>query len=319
MLIGLNEQGERVHIQFAEQNEEYKCPLCHALLIQRRGEKNVHHFAHKPTTQGVRCDEWNYDKSDWHISWQNLFPRECQEVVLEDVNGKRHIADVLINKNVIEFQHSQLSVSEFCERNTFYNNLGYKVFWLFDARDVKLKTVGKDQYTFSREISAINGYDYCEGIDVEIFLEFEGKDIATKEDFTVVINGIKEKQGQRYILDEQIDVEDIVKIFSGGITYDEIIEKRRAEEEKIKNEQRVKAELKVAKTLRKLLGLCPETESYLYARDVLTGVSVKIENTDDMLKQDPITGSIMTSGWSTYTDKIYKIDNQKNRQWVRIK
>ena len=65
--------------------------------------------------------------------WQDCFPIEKQEVILES-EGKKHIADVLIedHKTVIEFQHSKLLIDEFRDRNSFYKSLGYKVIWIFD-------------------------------------------------------------------------------------------------------------------------------------------------------------------------------------------
>ncbi len=38
----------------------------------------------------------------------------------------------MVGKTVVEFQHSDFSEKNFKERNLFYDNLGYKVVWLFD-------------------------------------------------------------------------------------------------------------------------------------------------------------------------------------------
>ena len=79
--------------------------------------------------------------SEWHRAWQNCFPAECREVVVQS-GGVKHVADVLINKTVIEFQHSPITAEEIAERNRFYIECGYKVVWVFDA-DGKIKNKNK--------------------------------------------------------------------------------------------------------------------------------------------------------------------------------
>ena len=48
------------------------------------------------------------------------------------MGNTKHRADVLIDRTVIEFQHSIMPAAAFDDRNNFYFNLGYKVIWLFD-------------------------------------------------------------------------------------------------------------------------------------------------------------------------------------------
>lgn len=69
--------------------------------------------------------------SEWHKNWQLLFPKECREKMLKRGNVK-HIADVLINNYVIEFQHTKIELDEFLDRNKFYTSFGYKLIWIFD-------------------------------------------------------------------------------------------------------------------------------------------------------------------------------------------
>ena len=78
------------------------------------------------------CDDWDHDMSEWHFSWQEKFPEECREVVVE-YNGVKHRADILINNTVIEFQHSPITAEEIKRRNDFYIACGYNVVWVFDA------------------------------------------------------------------------------------------------------------------------------------------------------------------------------------------
>lgn len=134
MYIALNSEKQRIHIVDALENDKYYCPICNEEVIKRKGIINAHHFAHKSNSQCLEKDGWHYDMSDWHYDWQNQFPVESQEIVFK-FDNKIHRADVLINDTVLEFQHSPITEEEFNDRNKFYNNLGYKVIWIFDASE----------------------------------------------------------------------------------------------------------------------------------------------------------------------------------------
>lgn len=135
MFFGNDSFKNKVYIDDSSANVKYYCPICDSPLIRRMGEIKAHHFAHE---KGRVCnDTWHYEEMcDWHILWQNRFPKEYREVVKQH-NNIKHRADVLIesNKLVIEFQHSKLSINEFRDRNSFYKSLGYKVIWIFDKID----------------------------------------------------------------------------------------------------------------------------------------------------------------------------------------
>lgn len=132
MFVAADKDGNRVLIEDAVKGTEYFCPVCgRGVIIKAKESLAVaQHFAHK---KGECCpDKWHYDMSEWHRNWQNLFPKECRERVVEK-NGVKHRADVLINGTVIEFQHSPISPQEIAERNKFYTESGCKVVWVFDA------------------------------------------------------------------------------------------------------------------------------------------------------------------------------------------
>lgn len=128
--------GKLTYIENANRGEMYYCQVCNQPMMQKRGEIRIHHFSHYSPhgkhAEIVPCsDHWNYDMTDWHMSWQKRFPIDNIEKVLEH-NNKKHIADLLIGDIVVEFQHSSISLDEFTERNEFYTTLGYKVVWVFD-------------------------------------------------------------------------------------------------------------------------------------------------------------------------------------------
>lgn len=134
MIIALDKDLNRIHIEDAVAKQECYCPYCGERLFQRKGEIRRHHFAHMP---GKICkDTWEatYDMSDWHYDWQNSFPKANQEVLLS-MGEIKHRADVLIGRTVIEFQRSNMAAKTFSDRNAFYFNLGYKVVWVFDLRE----------------------------------------------------------------------------------------------------------------------------------------------------------------------------------------
>ena len=131
MYIALDENDNRIYIEEAEKGKDYFCPVCHGPLILREGSLNAKHFAHM---SGYCEDDWNYDMSEWHRQMQSYFPEHQREVVVKK-GKKAHRADVLVDKTVIEFQHSPISASEFADRNDFFMSLGYRVAWVIDVSE----------------------------------------------------------------------------------------------------------------------------------------------------------------------------------------
>ncbi len=133
-----DKNGILTYIYNAIPGEKYFCQVCGQPMMQRHCVEKIDHFAHysphgHPDIVPC-CDHWGYDKTEWHMEWQKRFPVDNVERVLE-CQGKKHIADILINDIVIEFQHSHISLDEFKERNEFYTGLGFKVIWVFDLTE----------------------------------------------------------------------------------------------------------------------------------------------------------------------------------------
>ena len=128
MYIALNKDGERIEAIEASRDQEYYCQTCKAAVRLRRGSQRAAHFSHKEACS----DTWRYEEmSEWHRAWQESFPVENREIVL-NIDNEIHRADVLINNTVIEFQHSSMTRDDFYKRSRFYINNGYRVIWLFD-------------------------------------------------------------------------------------------------------------------------------------------------------------------------------------------
>ena len=171
MLTAYNSNKEKVLIRNVLENEKYYCPLCNEeLIVKNKGYKKSPHFAHKP--HGA-CSESRYsDMCKWHINWQNRFPEECIEVLKKDENGKKHIADVLINNIEIEFQHSHMPFEEFNDRNEFYSIFNYHVIWIFDGNDVFNKGFNGGIFPFSKKFDCLKQLKNISS-HVDIFIEGE--------------------------------------------------------------------------------------------------------------------------------------------------
>jgi len=131
MQIAIDKDGKRTIAYSANKGDDYLCPICRGCVILRQGDINVPHFAHRSS----ECaDTWHYDMSEWHYSMQKRFPEDQREIVVKYM-GKTHRADILLGKQIVEFQHSAISMEEIAERNHFFNEAGYSVAWVFDVQE----------------------------------------------------------------------------------------------------------------------------------------------------------------------------------------
>ena len=167
MLFANDYNDKKVHIDDTHSNQSYYCPYCGVPMITKKGDIRQHHFAH--SAKHPCSDSWersgSYDMSPWHNDWQSLFPKANQEIKLA-LGETKHRADVLIDRTVIEFQHSIMPATAFDNRNNFYFNLGYKVVWLFDLSDIYSSGVlsfreenGQLNFKWQNPKKAFNSYD----------------------------------------------------------------------------------------------------------------------------------------------------------------
>lgn len=104
------------------------CIGCDQPVIPKCGPIKIHHWAHKSQCE---CDHWWENETEWHRSWKNNFPIECQEIRHRAEDGEWHIADVKTKQgNILEFQHSLLNPEERLARNNFYGN---DLVWVVDG------------------------------------------------------------------------------------------------------------------------------------------------------------------------------------------
>ena len=215
MLFANDYNDNRIHIDETQSNQTYYCPYCGAPLITKKGDIRQHHFAHSASHH---CsDTWeqtrSYDMSVWHNEWQNLFPKANQEVKLA-LGDTKHRADVLIDRTVIEFQHSIMSVKSFDDRNNFYFNLGYKVVWLFDLSDIfsqgNLRYYENDGtlvFIWENPKKAFNSYDVKSGC-IDLFFQISEE---TSEKNIVRVLDVSEKGFEQFYASGFISKEDFLR------------------------------------------------------------------------------------------------------------
>jgi hypothetical protein len=117
--------GEKIE---AEKGLTGACVGCDQPMIPKCGQIKVKHWAHKSQCE---CDRWWENETEWHRSWKNNFPTECQEIRHRANDGEWHIADVKTKQDhILEFQHSFLNPEERQARNNFY---GLNLIWVVDG------------------------------------------------------------------------------------------------------------------------------------------------------------------------------------------
>jgi len=136
-----NLNNERVFIEEAIFGGTYYCEECRTEMIAKnKGILMAHHFAHKPDNSLVQreCIARNnsYQEnqmSEWHLFWQEQYPKQNREVVFRIGNRFRR-ADIAFpdKKEILEFQHSPIKHDVWYKRTAFYEELGFHTIWVFD-------------------------------------------------------------------------------------------------------------------------------------------------------------------------------------------
>ena len=192
MYKAVDKEGNIITLSTASNNNQLYCRCCHSPVYYVAGDISCKygkssHFRHFPK---CKCDDdWHHDKTQWHRDWQNCFPIENQEIILEK-GGKKHIADVALpdSRVVVEFQHSHISPTEFEDRNGFYTGLGFRVIWVFDVQNqYSQKRIGISErgyaallqaYYWDSPVSCLRNYELSSCVD--IFLQVTGFDNDTR-------------------------------------------------------------------------------------------------------------------------------------------
>lgn len=121
-----------------------RCERNHVLVLCD-GPKNKTHFRHK-----YKSDVYSHNTSDWHLRWQAYF--SDTEIPFKKIHSnqiKERRADVmLLDDNILEIQHSNISDSEVICRANDYKLHNKEVIWIIDGntKDVKLNVLSDNSY-----------------------------------------------------------------------------------------------------------------------------------------------------------------------------
>jgi competence protein CoiA len=119
----------------AREDGPFSCPGCRLEVVPKKGERRIHHFAHKVS---ISC-LWGRGESEEH--------RQCKQAIYDALTGLDHvkglelerdfgtvIADIYAEfrgaKVAIEVQRSDLSDTAIAARTAAYDKLGIFVLWL---------------------------------------------------------------------------------------------------------------------------------------------------------------------------------------------
>lgn len=139
MLCAYTSSDEKVIAKQTEKNKKpFFCPECLLEVILKKGDINIHHFAHKP---GSECSYGEGESEEHMIIKMELYELlskadiQCDlEKRLVDNDGSVNIADVwaIIDSQevAIEVQISSISDEELKERTKKYHNKNIAVLWL---------------------------------------------------------------------------------------------------------------------------------------------------------------------------------------------
>ena len=181
MFIAKDSKNDNIKAENATAGKDYYCPTCRERVFPRHCSNDGRffrtHFSHYP--KAPCTDSWHsdYDISDWHYNWQMEFPVENQEIPL-NFGGIAHRADIIVDRTVVEFQHTKMSNRKFMERNRFYTELGYKIVWLFDLSEQYESGALKEHgnfFAWDRPFNAFNHYSLVCGQN-ELFFQLWNSD-----------------------------------------------------------------------------------------------------------------------------------------------
>lgn len=129
MIYALNDKNEKIDIEDSIRGEKYICPCCNGEVIQKKGNVNMWHYAHK--NLGL-CDEW-YSENEWTKEFSEKFPQEFREVIVTGKDNRRRIAHIKVENLIIQLQSKSMTSAEFQEKVDFFSENSALV-WLVDLR-----------------------------------------------------------------------------------------------------------------------------------------------------------------------------------------
>lgn len=135
----------------------FKCQCCNESVTVAFGPKRQY-FRHKSLVSDCIAAKYDRLMSNWHLSWQALFPEGSQEIYEKAEDGSFRRADISYKNYVVEFQHSAITDEEVVARTDFYESRNKKVIWIFDQR--KAWTLESDFHASNLQIRKVRLLEY---------------------------------------------------------------------------------------------------------------------------------------------------------------
>ena len=183
MRFAIDENKNKIEV--GHSGEFAECEICNSKVKGRKGKQRIKHWYHYEK-RTIDCDNWHEPITQWHLDWQNLFPKNNREVIITE-NNITHRADIQLNNGlVIEIQNSPIDFYEIEKRESFYGKKG--LIWILNGENLLNKSfLIEDKYYYIRELSIsipkiftdVKNYDFIDIIT----------NIIELTDIGVLING----------------------------------------------------------------------------------------------------------------------------------
>jgi hypothetical protein len=155
MLTARTVQGFIVYAPEAEKDAApFACPGCGAPVILKKGEINIHHFAHRPdSTCDLRGESVEHMTAKWQIYQALKFHPQIVRVEVEYTLWPNTRADVMFRKGrkvvAVEIQRSRLDTETIDRRMAHYTAQGIAVLWLIFPFKVKAERFDANTWVHS--------------------------------------------------------------------------------------------------------------------------------------------------------------------------
>lgn len=139
MLVGIDDNEQKVAAELATKGCHYYCPDCRGALQLKQGQQKIAHFAH---VHEDNCQTFAEGETSEHLlgklQLSNYFEQNGWQIELEPWLGTiKQRPDLLITRHgqryAIEYQCAPISISRLQERNLGYKMMNVSVVWVLGA------------------------------------------------------------------------------------------------------------------------------------------------------------------------------------------
>lgn len=139
LFYGIDDETKKaIYIDNVDKGKVYRCPDCNCPLIARRGEKNIHHFAHHSKFDRSECAFQYYDATELAQTIEKKFADKGYQVeVRYDLpDGKKIIANAVIGNNVVLIRdNNKLNENKVQSEVEFFNSKGMNAIYYVNLKN----------------------------------------------------------------------------------------------------------------------------------------------------------------------------------------